>query len=156
MEVNHQTFLPIYQQVAEYLRSAIVSGQLKSGAQIPSEPELAVQFGISRDTVRRGLRTLEQQHLVCQRQGKGTFVMPQPASSEIKTRIGVIGLAPSSQNSQYTGDLMRGLQDTLFADHQHRGYLLPQMPQGLVQMLTSRQIYGLIISGSLLPANSRR
>jgi GntR family transcriptional regulator, transcriptional repressor for pyruvate dehydrogenase complex len=42
-----------------YLRSLIFSGQLNPGDKLPSERELAVQFGIARITLRGALRSLE-------------------------------------------------------------------------------------------------
>jgi GntR family transcriptional regulator len=44
------------------------------GGQLPSEPELAVQFGVSRGTVRQALTILEREGVLFRRQGAGTFV----------------------------------------------------------------------------------
>jgi GntR family transcriptional regulator len=46
-----------------------------SGAQLPSEPELAKQLGVSRATLREAMRAFEGQGLIRRRQGVGTFVM---------------------------------------------------------------------------------
>lgn len=45
-------------QIEEQIREAIVSGQLSDGDRLPSEPELAEQFGVSRSTIREALRSL--------------------------------------------------------------------------------------------------
>lgn len=45
--------------VERYLRSLIFSGQLSPGDKLPSERELAVQFGIARLTLRPALKSLE-------------------------------------------------------------------------------------------------
>ena len=47
------------------------------GEKLPSEPTLAHMLGVSRATLREGMRTFETQGLIMRRQGVGTFVMPQ-------------------------------------------------------------------------------
>ena len=48
-----------------------------SGERLPAEPELARMLGVSRATLREGMRTFEGQGLIRRRQGVGTFVVPQ-------------------------------------------------------------------------------
>ena len=55
---------PVYLQVAEQIRDAILAGQLAPGASLPTERELSSQFGVSRTTVREALRILQQQGLI--------------------------------------------------------------------------------------------
>ncbi len=64
---------PLREDVREYLRDAILHGQLKPGEQIV-ETRLARQFGISQGPVREALRELEQIGLVEHRARRGTFV----------------------------------------------------------------------------------
>lgn len=52
------------QQVEETLRTAILSGELKSGEMLPPETELARQFDVSRTTLREALRVLTSQRLI--------------------------------------------------------------------------------------------
>lgn len=60
------------------LHLQISSRNLKPGMTIPSENELAANYGISRPTVRKVIGQLCAQGLLERRMGKGTFVSEQP------------------------------------------------------------------------------
>jgi len=55
---------PVYLQVAERIREAILSGDLAPGAALPPERELGERFAVSRTSVREALRALQAQGLV--------------------------------------------------------------------------------------------
>jgi DNA-binding FadR family transcriptional regulator len=70
-----------YEQVAEQLRDLIVGGTFPAGHRLAPEPELAIQFGVSRATVREALRVLSAQGLIRTAKGPsgGSFVTsPSP------------------------------------------------------------------------------
>jgi GntR family transcriptional regulator, transcriptional repressor for pyruvate dehydrogenase complex len=62
--------------IVDQMRAAIFDGRVKQGERLPPERELAVQFGVSRVTVRDALRALEATGLVEIRVGArgGAFV----------------------------------------------------------------------------------
>lgn len=60
----------IYQQI----HRAIVSGEYAVGQRIPTEAELGAAYRVSRPTISRALRDLEQQGYLLRRRGAGTFV----------------------------------------------------------------------------------
>lgn len=64
----------LHGQMADELRVAIIGGQLKPGAPLPSEAQLREQYGVSRATVRRAFQTLEQEGLISAHAGKGRIV----------------------------------------------------------------------------------
>lgn len=66
----------LWQQVAADLRRDIESGELRPGARLPSEPELSVQYGVSRSTIRHAIRELVADGLVVVLHGRGTFIKP--------------------------------------------------------------------------------
>jgi DNA-binding GntR family transcriptional regulator len=61
-------------QIAEDLRRQIERGVLAPGALMPSEPEVARDFNVSRQTARAALQILEQQGLVIVRPRRGRIV----------------------------------------------------------------------------------
>jgi len=63
-------------QIAAAIREAIMSGQLIIDARLPSESELADQFGVSRPTIREALKRLAAQNLIRTQRGAtgGAFV----------------------------------------------------------------------------------
>lgn len=65
-------------QVIQHVRQLIERGALRPGDRLPAERELAVQIGVSRPTVRVGLRALAAMGIVRTRHGAGTFVPEFP------------------------------------------------------------------------------
>ncbi|TDD58723.1 FadR family transcriptional regulator [Kribbella antibiotica] len=65
------------ESIARRLQNEIRSGAIPVGAKLPSERELAVQFGASRNVLREVLRRLEAQHLIEVAPGRGSFVIDQ-------------------------------------------------------------------------------
>lgn len=55
--------------IASSIRQRIVSRELQPGDRLPAEPDLMEQFGVSRPTLREGIRILENEALVTIRRG---------------------------------------------------------------------------------------
>jgi GntR family hexuronate regulon transcriptional repressor len=72
----------LYQQIARAIAAAIADGRYVPGDKLPSERELADQFGVSRPTVRDAMIALEFQGLVEARQGSGVYVNAAAAVPE--------------------------------------------------------------------------
>jgi len=62
---------PGSRQIAELLRERILGGQLAVGERLPSEAELAEEFGVNRGTVREALRMLSSRLLLTTSRGVG-------------------------------------------------------------------------------------
>lgn len=65
----------LYQQIVEQIEQRVVSGDLRHGDRLPTERELAEQFGVSRTAVREAMKALAQKGLIQVRPGRGTFVI---------------------------------------------------------------------------------
>jgi DNA-binding FadR family transcriptional regulator len=66
---------PAYKAVSLVMEQHILSGELKPGTPLPSEQELATQFGVNRSTIRESIRVLEQEGLLERHQGRRLFVV---------------------------------------------------------------------------------
>jgi GntR family transcriptional regulator len=71
-EMNHPESAT--QRIAADLRQKITDGRYGPGALLPSEPELAQEHGVSRQTARGALQILEQEGLVTVRPRRGRIV----------------------------------------------------------------------------------
>lgn len=72
------TQAPMYRVIYDDIVSQITSGALAPADQLPSETDLARQYGVSRMTVRQALDRLGSDQFVRRRQGLGTFVTEEP------------------------------------------------------------------------------
>ena len=63
---------PRYKQLADIIRNAIEQGLLKDNQALPSERELADKYEVSRDTVRKAVRYLEERGVIYSDHGRGT------------------------------------------------------------------------------------
>ncbi len=80
IRIDPNSPVPMYHQIYDQLREAILRGVLQPGERLPTEQELSQQCGVSRMTVRAALTQLTQEGLVERRQGRGTFVAQPKAA----------------------------------------------------------------------------
>ncbi len=79
---------PAYRKVATVLMERILDRTLRDGDRLPSETELARQFGVNRSTVREAVRELECNGLVVRRRGSKLLVVTRPEADHVATRVG--------------------------------------------------------------------
>lgn len=71
--------IPLYQQIKDYFREAILSGSLPPETRLPATRLLARDLGVNRLTVDSAYNALEMEGFVYSRMGSGTYVqMPFP------------------------------------------------------------------------------
>ena len=63
-----------YEEIAQDIRQAILSGKYSPNAQLPLEKEMCLSYGVSRITIKKAVDELVIQGLVIKRRGSGTFV----------------------------------------------------------------------------------
>jgi GntR family transcriptional regulator len=72
-----------YVQVADAIAVGIKTGEITH--RLPSERDIARQYGVAYQTVRRSLEVLRERGLIITRPGRGTFAAPQPATAPAGT-----------------------------------------------------------------------
>jgi DNA-binding FadR family transcriptional regulator len=70
------------EQVAFEIRRYLASRDLRPGERLGTEQELAAEFGVSRPTLREGLRLLASSHLIRASQGPGGGIFVESTQSE--------------------------------------------------------------------------
>lgn len=78
---------PAYRQVSKAIEKKILSRSLRPGDNLPSEAELAQQFGLNRSTIREGLRQLEMGRLINRRQGSKKFFVNCPGPNDVAADV---------------------------------------------------------------------
>lgn len=73
--ISNISGVPIYEQIKQQIKSAILNGELQEEEALPSLRTLAKELKISVLTVTRAYTELEQEGFVRNIQGRGCFVM---------------------------------------------------------------------------------
>ncbi|NLH01252.1 MAG: GntR family transcriptional regulator [Clostridiales bacterium] len=72
--VNYRDSRPIYEQVKDSIRLAIITGAMKADDKVPSVRDLAGQLAINPNTIQKAYRELESEGYIYSVPGKGSFV----------------------------------------------------------------------------------
>ncbi len=102
--------LPKYEQIKQDIKQRIQSGELAEGAPVPSERELTVTFGITRNQTRQALRELELEGYLERAQGRRSVV----AAAEKRARPLVMANKPTfaiamqDQQTLHTQKILQG------------------------------------------------
>jgi len=97
MNLNPESPIPLYHQLADILLSRIRDGVYPPGARIPSEIKLAQTCQIGRPTVRQAIEVLARKGVLARRRGAGTFVC------EHKPAVDLFSLNGTTAAFQKTG-----------------------------------------------------
>ena len=77
MEVEFESGIPLYEQIAHKVLELIESGKLSPGDQLPTTRKLAVKLGVNFNTVARAYRMLDKGEIISTQHGRGTFILEQ-------------------------------------------------------------------------------
>lgn len=97
---------PRYRLIFELLRSQIWQGIYPPGKKLPTEAELMRQFDVSRTTVSRAMRDLEQAGMVSRCRGSGTYVKELPDQQRVKRLSFFVPWVESDERFPYVEGLI--------------------------------------------------
>ncbi|MCG5213235.1 GntR family transcriptional regulator [Streptosporangium sp. KLBMP 9127] len=86
MQVDPQSFTPLYRQVADFLRAQIEEGRLGPGEKLKNEDLLAEEYGTGKATIRQALRLLRTEGLIDTENRRGSWVRPRPELTVVSLR----------------------------------------------------------------------
>jgi 2-aminoadipate transaminase len=95
IELDSKAQLPLYRQLYQQLKSAIVAGRILAGERLPPTRELAGSLGLNRTTVAAAYELLESECLIRGHVGRGSFVEGPPPADR---RLDWESLIPAEDN----------------------------------------------------------
>jgi GntR family transcriptional regulator len=109
--VDAPTRTSLRHRIAERLRERLLRGELEPGAQLPSEPELARELGVSRSSLRAAIALLEADGLLRRMHGSGTYVTDQPLlRNDLSRNFGVSEMIAAAGLEPGTAEARAGLE----------------------------------------------
>jgi DNA-binding transcriptional regulator YhcF (GntR family) len=115
-EIDQNSKVPKYQQVADFFISNIGLGKVKIGDKIPSINETSDEFMLSRDTVEKAYKNLRRRGIITAVRGKGFYVAS--TSKNIGNRILLIFNKLSDHKKAIYNSFIRNLGVTSSVDLQ--------------------------------------
>lgn len=136
-----------YKLVLASLRTQILEGKYRSTMKLPTEMELAKEYNVSRQTVRRALSILAQEGLIERHQGSGSHIKDTPPLNS--TNIAIVAtyindyIFPAIlQDAQHTF-ACNGYSTMVFCTHNQ-----VNMEREILNRLLSSPVCGLLVEGT--------
>jgi GntR family transcriptional regulator len=86
--IDKKSIVPLYYQLAGFLKEQIQNGEIARGVPLPSENALMELYGLSRGTVRQALQMLTQEKLIERFPGRGSFIAEARLEHDANRAIG--------------------------------------------------------------------
>lgn len=156
MSDPRQADIPVYQQVANVLRTQIVTVDSDRPAHLPKETELAAAHGVARGTIRQALQVLAAEGLIHRVRHQGTLTSPAGIrawrnlhKSRAISVISTWAIRPDVP-SEFYGQIYQGI----LVASQQAGYRVSLTKQGSRYLASGdrpadpEQVIGVIFTGS--------
>ncbi len=98
IQVDRNSPVPLYFQVAQHLEQMIESGDLPMGTRLEGETDLADRLGLSRPTMRRAIEYLVGRGLLVRKRGIGTQVVQAKVTRKVELTSLYDDLAKTSRD----------------------------------------------------------
>lgn len=85
--LSYQSGQPIYEQIVEQIKFHVMKEYLKPGDFIPSVRKMALEIGVTPNTVAKAYQELERQGVIQTIPGKGTFIAKKIGSHMDKVQL---------------------------------------------------------------------
>ncbi len=95
--LNESSTVPMYRQLYDGLRVAILNGQLQSGTRLQSTRELAAELGVSRNTVLTAFEQLLAEGYLEGKTGSGTYVSTALPEDLLAVRVPKTKATPTAR-----------------------------------------------------------
>src|SRR5256884_4646392 len=106
--LDRSSGMPLYRQICQQLREAILSGELSEGTRLPTERALASELGVNRTTVMNAYNELASEGLIEGHVGRGTLVR--------RNQFGYIGDSFENETASWLLGLPAGEREILGPD----------------------------------------
>ncbi|HML50539.1 MAG TPA: GntR family transcriptional regulator [Propionicimonas sp.] len=115
--------VPLYEQIASQVRTAILTGRLPEGAPLVSLRQLARELQVSLITTTRAYNDLAAEGLIANVPGKGSYVLPiDRAATQAAARAAVRDQLSRTATTAHTAGLtltdVRTLLEEVWNEHQ--------------------------------------
>lgn len=106
--------VPFYRQIIDQVLLAVADGRLKTGTQLPTVRQVAVDLSVNLNTVAKAYREMEIRGIVQTQQGTGTFIAARTAGKSRERRKALQDLVDRLiANGEALGIPMEDLVDAL-------------------------------------------
>lgn len=136
-----------YERIYDDFKAAIYNGEYKAGDKLPTEEQIAAQYGVSRVPVQQAMNALIGRKMVKRVIGSGTFVTYESHLALTKNRNAVFLL---NEINPETAQIVEGAQKVLhnrgiFLSTRYSGENFDEVEQEVLEQLKNDEIAGLMI-----------
>lgn len=140
-----------HEEISQWVKYRILDGSFPVGSKIPSENELSVQFGYSRQTVRQAIGNLESEGYLVRSKGSGTYVH-RPLKKNTDTITMRIGVITTYFDDYIFPGIIKGIEEVLSENRYSMSLSITHNKQSseenCLRQILANGVDGLIVEGT--------